>query len=223
MFTIPYFCSNIIINIANELFFNFINIKKRILFPKMSFYCKNNQLLIPSIIFLFFVFFLIEYFTPINSDDFFFARLGLGFEPHYNLYMNWSGRLLADYASSALLQINNHFIVSVIIASCATAIFFFISVIPNIIFQSTSNNIYWKLLCIASLYWISNPNLGQTTFWIVGACNYLVTSFFITFFLYFFYLHIIQIKKTKKIMLFAAFVIAVIAGCTNENMGGGIL
>ncbi len=64
------------------------------------------------------------------------------------------------------------------------------------------------------LYWICNVNLGQTTFWIVGACNYLITNFFILLFLYLF----LTFRKTNNNFIkFFVFISAIIAGCTNEN------
>lgn len=171
-----------------------------------------------SVAFIFSCFFWVECLTPMHSDDFSYTQLGLSFSSHLRHYMGWSGRVLADYAASLILRIHNHFIVSAIIAGIATALCFFISAIPSVILDGISKKSPWKFLCISVLYWISNPNLGQTTFWVVGACNYLVTTFFIAFFLYVFALHI-KDKEIGAVQTFSIFILSVIAGCTNENMG----
>ncbi|MEX8987039.1 DUF6056 family protein, partial [Salmonella enterica] len=64
-------------------------------------------------------------------------------------------------------------------------------------------------------YWISNPNLGQTTFWIVGAANYLWTNLFVVVWLFFFYT--ITIKNSKAISPWVA-LLSFMAGCSNESV-----
>ncbi|WP_407707109.1 DUF6056 family protein [Aeromonas veronii] len=44
-------------------------------------------------------------FVPMHSDDYFYFNLGLGLTEHLNHYMNWSGRILADYISSIILTL----------------------------------------------------------------------------------------------------------------------
>ncbi len=171
-----------------------------------------------SVVFIFSCFFWVECFTPMHSDDFSYTQMGLSFSSHLNHYMGWSGRVLADYAASLMLRIHSHFIVSVLIAGTATALCFFISTIPSIVLDGVSEKSSWKFLCISALYWISNPSLGQTTFWIVGACNYLVTTFFIALFLYVFALYL-RNKAIGEVQTVLIFILSVMAGCTNENMG----
>jgi len=171
-----------------------------------------------SVFFIFFCFFWAEYFTPMHSDDFSYGQMGLDFSKHFRHYMSWSGRLVADYSSCLILSIPNHTIVSGIIAGIATTMCFFISTIPSVALHGVTEKSSWKFLCIAILYWVSNPNLGQTTFWVVGACNYLVTTFFISLFLYVFALYI-RDETINKFQAFSIFILSVIAGCTNENMG----
>ena len=72
-----------------------------------------------------------------------------------------------------------------------------------------------KLLILTSLYWVSNPNLGQINFWVVGASNYLVTTTFVAWLLYL----ILKHKNDDKIRhLPYIFVLSLISGCTNENV-----
>lgn len=171
-----------------------------------------------SIIFIFLCFFWAEYLTPMHSDDFGYGQMGLAFSSHLNHYISWSGRLLADYCSSSILLIKNHVVISAIIAGIATTMCFFISTIPSVALHGTTERSSWKFLCIAVLYWVSNPNLGQTTFWVVGACNYLITTFFIVLFLYVFTIHI-RNETINTFQAFSIFVLSIVAGCTNENMG----
>jgi len=170
------------------------------------------------VLFIFFCFFWAEYLTPMHSDDFSYGQMGLDFSKHLKHYMSWSGRLVADYSASSILLIKNHVAISVIIAGIVTAMCFFISAIPNVALYGVTEKSSWKFLCISVLYWVSNPNLGQTTFWVVGSCNYLVTTFFISLFLYVFALYI-RDKTINKFQAFSIFVLSMIAGCTNENMG----
>lgn len=135
---------------------------------------------------VFCAFYVIEYLTPFHSDDFSYAQMGLSFAKHWSHYMGWSGRLVADYSSSFLLMISSHAVISAFVAFFATATCVLVTAIPSKLIKTRFTAS--KFLIIAFLFWTSNPDIGQTVFWVVGACNYLVTSFFIVLFCFYFYL-----------------------------------
>ena len=161
---------------------------------------------------VFFAFFIIEYLTPFHSDDFSYGQMGLAFASHWRHYTGWSGRLVADYASSMILMLPSHVLVSIVIAFFATTNVVLITAIPSKLVHSEFTA--FKLFVITALYWICNTNLGQTTFWVVGACNYLVTNFFIALFLWSFLTYRNAASILVKVLLF---LLALLAGCTNEN------
>ncbi|CDL84087.1 DUF6056 family protein [Xenorhabdus szentirmaii] len=155
--------------------------------------------------------FYISYLTPLQSDDYSYLLKGLNLQTHINHYLYWSGRFVSDYISSLLLVLNNNIIKSIIIAIALVSMTFFISIIPSTLYKN-KNNIY-SFLFIFSLYWIVNPTLGQTVFWIVGAANYLFTNLFICIYLYFLSLYISGNKKSFLPLLIFSF----FSGLSNEN------
>ena len=178
----------------------------------------DSQRVVFSVLTVFCAFYIIEYLTPFHSDDFSYGQMGLDFSRHWNHYMGWSGRLVADYASSFLLMISSHAVISAFIAFFATATCVLVTAIPSKLIQTRFTAS--KFLIIAFLFWTSNPNIGQTVFWVVGACNYLVTNFFIALFLFLF-LHFRERDSVRvRIGLFLS---ALIAGCTNENSSLALL
>ncbi len=176
---------------------------------KIKEYSCNDWLNLSSIFVIFLSFFYIAYLTPMQCDDFWYYRIGLKLKDHIHHYLHWSGRIVADYFSCVLLQIPSHAVASAIIASFATGICYLIAKIPAT-FNSNSKIIWWKLLVIAALYWIANPQIEDSTFWVVGACNYIVTTFFVLSFLYF------LINKKNSISWWMI-ILALVAGCSNEN------
>lgn len=156
--------------------------------------------------------FAIEFITPYHSDDYFYSQMAFDFNKHLDHYLNWSGRLVADYLSTFMLSLNSHFFISIILSLCISFLCYFIASLPTRIIRAKTDPLV--LLITYLLYWICNASLGQTTFWIVGACNYLITNFFILLFLYLF----LTFKRTNNIFIkLFIFTSAIIAGCTNEN------
>ena len=178
--------------------------------PSLSDYFFYDKKTLAIVTFIFFLFFLIELVTPFHSDDFGYAQLQ-GLQPHINQYLNWSGRIVADISASTLLSLP-HFVVSLILAALATSLCFLITIIPDTVFNCRFSA--WRFLLISSLYWICNPTLGQMNFWVVGACNYLVTTFSVALILYL----IVRFRTgfNPLALPFVAF-LAFIAGCSNEN------
>ena len=139
--------------------------------------------------------FAIEFITPYHSDDYFYSQMAFDFNKHLDHYLNWSGRLVADYLSAFMLSLNSHFFISIILSLCISFLCYFIASLPTRIIRAKTDPLV--LLITYLLYWICKASLGQTTFWIVGACNYLITNFFILLFLYLF----LTFKRTNNIFI----------------------
>lgn len=178
---------------------------------------KNNGLLFLAMLIIYSLFLAVAVNTPMHSDDYWYSLLGMDPTKHYAHYMNWSGRVVADYTSTILLSIKNHNIRAAINSLAATLLIYNISMIPGAVsFEVNKRKTAIISLFIFLLYWISNPALGQTAFWIVGSANYLWTTLIVVFFI-----RMILKSKTaphdsiKKNTMF--FTIGVLAGCSNEN------
>ncbi|XTZ39908.1 DUF6056 family protein [Salmonella enterica] len=158
--------------------------------------------------------FIIEWHTPIHSDDYRYYLLGISPEAHYNHYMTWSGRIIADYVSSLLLITQSQFIYAFATAFAVLAFCYLIVKTPSGSLKWNKNdNILFPLVFLT--YWIANPNLGQTTFWLVGAANYLWTNLFVAAWIYAMYNATIAHKKETSLLLI---VLSLFAGCSNESV-----
>ena len=120
-------------------------------------------------------------FTPISSDDFIYITNNSEWSDISWRYMNWSGRLVADIASLILLQLPP-IIYIFFKATVWVGMISLISQLPSIFNKSYTWNTN-NFIVIFLLYWIANPNLGQTSFWTVGFTNYILTNFFIVLYL----------------------------------------
>lgn len=167
---------------------------------------RTSQMFIASLAICFVLTLLVALKTPMHSDDYLYALKGLSFESHYKHYTKWSGRVVSDYISPALLLMPHW------LRAAFNSLALVVLIGAIVAFGKQERNIYTKdslsVLLITSLYYISNSNLGQTTFWIVGSANYLWTNMFIVCFL-------LCIKRNVNI--FATSFLAFLAGCSNEN------
>lgn len=64
---------------------------------------RTSQVFIASLAVCFVLTLLVALKTPMHSDDYLYALKGLSFESHYKHYIKWSGRVVSDYISPALL------------------------------------------------------------------------------------------------------------------------
>ena len=163
----------------------------------------------------FLLIFLIEWYTPIHSDDYRYSLLGISFERHYFHYMTWSGRVVADYVSSLLTVINSRVVYSTVTGLVVVLFCYLIAKTPSSTFRLHKNDaILFPLVFLT--YWVSNPNLGQTTFWIVGSANYLWTNLFAAAWVWGMvriYNH--NITRVQWPMV----VLSLMAGCSTESIG----
>ncbi|EHG7888911.1 MULTISPECIES: DUF6056 family protein [Citrobacter] len=167
---------------------------------------RTSQVFIASLAVCFVLTLLVALKTPMHSDDYLYALKGLSFESHYKHYIKWSGRVVSDYISPALLLMPHW------LRAAFNSLALVVLIGTIVIFGKQEKNIDTKdslsVLLITFLYYISNSNLGQTTFWIVGSANYLWTNMFIVCFL-------LCIKRNVNIL--ATSLLAFLAGCSNEN------
>ncbi|EFN9262392.1 hypothetical protein FSI63_002845 [Escherichia coli] len=159
----------------------------------------------------------ISYYTPMHSDDFPYSVIGLEPSRHFNHYMTWSGRVVADYVSTLILITNNHLAIALINSFGSALLIYNIASLPALVDKSFNKYKTALLsLVVFVIYWVGNPNLGQVMFWVVGSANYMWTTLCIVFMIRTL-LRFKEFKTDTTINSCYLFMIAVIAGCTNEN------
>lgn len=159
----------------------------------------------------------IALYTPMHSDDFPYSLIGLNPIHHVNHYLTWSGRVTADYASTIILSFNNHTIAALLNSLGSALLIYNIAMLPT----ATKKEVDYRRVTVNAIiiflvYWVSNPNLGQVMFWIVGSANYMWTSLFIVLFIR----KAIEYRENnhnKYSSLFIISILGIVAGWSNEN------
>ena len=137
---------------------------------------KEKHFFVLSAILIFILIYIPSFHVPFHSDDYKFYLMGTSFDALYNHYMNWEGRLISDYTASLLLNLFSRPIYMGINASAFLLTLICISVIPSVIKGDVSLINYKNCVILwlsFFIYWICNPCLGQTSFWLVGSAVYL--------------------------------------------------
>lgn len=154
--------------------------------------------------------------TPMHSDDYTYAITGIGIESHFKHYFTWSGRIVADYVSGLLLSID-HTYRSLINAAALPILSLLIAKVSSYFLEQKRYQTALISIFVFLIYWLSNTNLGQTTFWVVGSANYIWTNIFIC--LFFMLICGNVYSKDKKTNTVVICIVGVFAGCSNENTG----
>lgn len=145
--------------------------------------------------------------------------MGVGIEQHIRHYLSWSGRLVADFFSTVILSLYaHHVLTSLIIALISTVE---CVLIVGIVSVYTGSKFSFKTFAlVTALYWVCNPNIGQINFWVVGACNYLLTTTLIASVIFL----VARFRNGVSGTVLPFFgILASIAGCTNENSSLGLI
>ncbi|MBW3508942.1 DUF6056 family protein [Janthinobacterium sp. NKUCC06_STL] len=154
--------------------------------------------------------------TPLLSDDFAYQKFGLNFDVKFNHYLSWSGRVVADFISSGILQFPDRNLMSFVNAIPVAIIIYIVVSIG----RKNNNEISTSALIVCfSSYILFNPAIAQTTFWIVGAANYLWTSMFCIIYIWMLY----RVFDRKYDNLPIAIFLSLIAGCTNEGSSASLV
>lgn len=166
---------------------------------------------------------LIASYNPMQSDDFGFYIKGLSAKAHIDLYMHWSGRVIVDYISSAILLLNQPLLKAFISSLALPWMIFNLATIPYYQDKSLDNKVaIFAFIILFISYWLGNPALGQTTFWIVGEANYLWPLVFVSAYIK----YLLKYLHKEKIVVKHYFIIsllALLAGCSNEATGALVL
>lgn len=152
-------------------------------------------------------------FTPISSDDFIYVTNNTKWSNLGWRYLHWSGRIVADSFSLILLQLPS-FIYKFLKAIIWIGLLLLISYLPSLLNKKHT----WEIrnfVILFLLYWVANPNLGQTSFWTVGFANYLLTNFFIV--AYFALVFYLKDEKLRSWHFIAIPILGLLAGNSNEN------
>lgn len=158
--------------------------------------------------------FIIEWYTPLHSDDYVYAMLGTSLDTHLNHYLTWSGRVVADYSSALLLATGSRAIISAMTGLLVVVFCYFIVKTPTgtLRWQKHDASIF---ALVFLTFWIANPNIGQTVFWIVGSANYLWTNLFVVAWIWNMYrIQTQREERTQVLML----ILGMLAGCSNESI-----
>lgn len=187
---------------------------------------KTNIILFSfSAVAIFFIVYLPALNIPFHSDDYSYFLQGISWEVRLKHYMNWSGRLITDFTSSSLLNLFSKPIYTAINSLVMVVIVINITILPYIIMKKDifSHRIFISLWMIFFAYWLSNPNLGQTTYWIVGSANYIwplmwASIYFVLLF------HLLSNEKKLNILnVFSLILFGILASFSNEATGVSVL
>ncbi|MDR7941105.1 DUF6056 family protein [Enterobacter soli] len=179
---------------------------------------KNTNLLI-WIIPAYFLIAAIALLTPLHSDDFGTRIAGFpNFPNHFKRYMIWSGRLTPDFLASFILWSDSHIVRSLLNSLGTFGVIAYIAKIPYSIISKRINHSYVMIFYIVmSILWLTSPNLGQTSFWIVGATNYIWTNLFVLMVLDKLARNL-KNSENERFSLLGIFLLSIVAACGNENI-----
>ncbi|UZK03159.1 DUF6056 family protein [Venatoribacter cucullus] len=190
----------------------------------MSTFFKKNKYYLLSALLIYLLILIPSLYTPFQSDDYSYFLQGVDLKKRWAHYMGWSGRLITDFTSSSLLTLFPRWLYQSINAFIFLLLIVFISLIPLVLDtedkkSKTSTFILWVIFFA---YWIANPNLGQTSFWLVGSANYLWTIMWASAYILCLFSIIRKENIAVKDYIFIA-ILGFLAGCSNENTGVSVV
>ena len=185
----------------------------------------SKILFIASATMIFVLIYYVSYHVPVHSDDCRYSLIGLSPAEHIRHYMKWSGRFITDYTSSILLNLFSRPVYMALNSIVFLLTMVLVCVFPNIV---TKRNLIGKesfivLWLIFILYWAANPNLGETSFWLVGSANYLWTIMWASIYICYFLHLLTRDDKMSGISAVLLFVFGFLAGLSNEALGISIV
>ena len=194
--------------------------KKSITLEKLSEKRDGKVLFIVNAVMVYALIYYVAYQVPFHSDDYSYYQMGLSLDAHIKHYIGWSGRFITDYTASFLLNCFKKPIYMAVNSFVLLVVTIIISLLPIIVRREKitrgSTIIFW---IVFMLYWVSNPNLGQTSFWLVGSANYLWTLMWASIYFAFFLYLLVKDSIPSVGQYIVLFLMGVFAGLSNEALG----
>ena len=159
--------------------------------------------------------------VPMHSDDYGYYLKGITPSSHITHYLKWSGRFIADYTSSILLNLFSRPVYMALNSLAFLAVSIMVTLLPAVVRKEELivSNSFIILWIVFIMYWSGNPNIGETSFWLVGSANYLWpllwAGAYLLFILYF-------LSRNREISSSQLIILALLgsgAGLSNESLG----
>lgn len=182
----------------------------------------SKKMFLFTLIGVYFVFFLLNYLTPLIADDFAYiyrtGSLTSIFHDEYLQYIHQNGRSIAHVMARFFLLMPKMFF------NLANPIIF-LSVVFLIYKISNHGQIKYNSLrffLIVITIFLFVPKFGETLLWETGSFNYLWTFLIMLSFLFIYHKKVIFSEKVN-IPIIVMFIFGIFAGWCNENTSAGTL
>jgi hypothetical protein len=156
---------------------------------------------------------------PMHSDDYGYFLAPLNPSAIIDVYFSWTGRIIPEILAR-ILNKQSALLKAALSGLCVTMLLCVICSIPTRkpgeIEDNREHHRFKTLLfvLIFFLYYLLNPALGETTFWVTGAANYLWPALFFVLFLK----YTLEYVKNRKIyFLIISGILSIIVGLSNEG------
>ena len=170
--------------------------------------------------------FIYEYLTPYLSDDIIYGDVVARadsfadlFVQEYYHYLEHIGRSIAHILLRIFLYADNKLVYDV-----AAAVVFI--VITILIYLNVDHRKAYDIrlyAAIAVMLWLFDPTIGNSVFWMDGACNYMFTGCIVMGFITLFRKLVRQEKAGSPGLIIGMFFFGLAAGWCNENTSGGVI
>lgn len=182
---------------------------------------KSKKKILLILLITFAVMFVINSIVPRIVDDLGQKQDSNIFQYVKDRYLGWSGRVTTDFTNTFFLKWPK-IIFNIFNAFMFTALAFL--TYKHIVGNKESKRNWIILLIVELTIFLSVPVFGQTILWETGSVNYLWNTVYILAFSLMFRLTYEEEDniKSNKLIYFLQ-ILGIIAGCSNENTGGGLI
>lgn len=159
--------------------------------------------------------------VPMHSDDYAYYLKGLSLSNHISHYLNWSGRFIADYTSSLLMNLFSRQVYMALNSLAFLSVSVMVTLLPGVVRKSelVDKSTFLIVWLVFIMYWSGNPNIGETSFWLVGSANYLWPLVWAGAYLLFILYFLSRERRMNTVQLIILGILGAGAGLSNESLG----
>lgn len=180
-----------------------------------------GTLFVLTAIAIYILIYLVSYQVPMHSDDYAYYLKGMTLSKHISHYLNWSGRFIADYTSSILMNLFSRPVYMAINSLAFLAVSIMVTFLPKVVRKTKliDKGTFIVLWLIFIMYWSGNPNIGETSFWLVGSANYLWPLVWAGAYLLYILYFLSREKRMSAAQLIILIILGIGSGLSNEALG----